>query len=177
MSRPTSAGYYGARKKRVTARFVRSQTMAKHTPVHYPARPPDSPSLGSSPRGAAVYDSHSTATHECTVVSLPPASALGAAEGTPLSAGRSLTGRGSNHRLLRDRPALVCLAAERDLTHLLCPVRTLACYVKSTEALRKFQQLFVHYRKHSQGLPLTKQRLSHWLCDAITQAYGSKWRL
>ena len=61
-----------------------------------------------------MYDSHSTATHECTVVSLPPASALGAAEGTPLAAGRSLTGRGSNHRLPRDRPALVGLAAERE---------------------------------------------------------------
>ena len=48
----------------------------------------------------------------CTVVSLPPASALGAAEGTPLAAGRSPTGRGSNHRLPRDRPALVGLAAE-----------------------------------------------------------------
>ena len=83
---------------------VRSQTLAEHTPVRFPARPPDSPSLGLSPRGAAVYDSH-----ECTVVSLLPASALGAAEGTPLAAGR-----GSNHRLPRDRPALVGLAAERE---------------------------------------------------------------
>ena len=39
--------------------------------------------------------------------------------------------------------------------------------------MRKSQQLFVHYREHSQGLPMTKQRLSHWLCDAITQAYVS----
>ena len=62
---------------------------------------------------------------------------------------------------------------EEATAHLLCPVRALACYVKRTEALRKSQQLFVHYREHSQGLPLTKQRLSHWLCDAITQAYVS----
>ena len=62
---------------------------------------------------------------------------------------------------------------EEATAHLLCPVRALACYVKRTEALRKSQQLFVHYREHSQGLPLTIQRLSHWLCDAITQAYVS----
>ena len=99
---------------------VRSQTVAEHT-VRFPTRPSDSPSLGPSPRGAAVYDSRSTTTHECTVVPLPPASALGAAERTPLAARRSLTGRGSNQRLLRDRPALVGLAAERQRLEQGCP--------------------------------------------------------
>ena len=49
---------------------------------------------------------------------------------------------------------------EEATAHLLCPVRALACSVKRTEALRKSQRLFAHYGEHSQGLPLTKQRLS-----------------
>ncbi|KAK2828053.1 hypothetical protein Q5P01_019087 [Channa striata] len=57
--------------------------------------------------------------------------------------------------------------------HRLCPVRALSHYVARTAGVRRTQQLFVHYREHSQGKPLTKQRLSHWLCDAITQAYVS----
>ena len=47
---------------------------------------------------------------------------------------------------------------EEATAHLLCPVRALAVYVKRTEALRKSQQLFVHYREHSQGLRLMCQR-------------------
>lgn len=56
-------------------------------------------------------------------------------------------------------------------SHRLCPVRALSLYVERTAPLRKTQQLFVHYREHSQGKPLSKQRLAHWLCEAITQAY------
>lgn len=35
------------------------------------------------------------------------------------------------------------------------------------------QSLFGHHRERSQGLPLLVQRLSHWLCEAISQAYLS----
>lgn len=62
---------------------------------------------------------------------------------------------------------------EEATSHLLCPVRALSCYVARTAALRRSQRLFVHYREHSQGHPLSKQRLSHWLCEAVSQAYLS----
>ena len=56
-------------------------------------------------------------------------------------------------------------------SHLLCPVRALACYVTRTASQRKTEQLFVHFRERSLGQPLSVQRLSQWLCDAIAQAY------
>ncbi|KAK2812528.1 hypothetical protein Q5P01_000001 [Channa striata] len=65
--------------------------------------------------------------------------------------------------------------------HRLCPVRatsqfnSIQLYLYSAnlqQGVRRTQQLFVHYREHSQGKPLTKQRLSH----AITQAYVSAGR-
>lgn len=31
----------------------------------------------------------------------------------------------------------------------------------------------MHYREQSKGLPLSAQRLSHWLCEVISQAYMS----
>ncbi|KAK5883801.1 hypothetical protein CesoFtcFv8_020091 [Champsocephalus esox] len=62
---------------------------------------------------------------------------------------------------------------EETTSHLLCPVRALACYVARTAALRKSQRLFVHYRERSLGQPLSAQRLSHWLCEAVSQAFVS----
>ena len=61
-----------------------------------------------------------------------------------------------------------------EASHRLCPVRALSQYVLRTAAIRRTQQLFVHYREHSQGAALSKQRLSHWLCEAITQAYNTE---
>ena len=60
---------------------------------------------------------------------------------------------------------------EEATSHLLCPVRVLSCYVARTAASRRTQHLFVHYREQSLGLPLSAQRLSHWLCEAVAQAY------
>nr|XP_033946513.1 uncharacterized protein LOC117452146 [Pseudochaenichthys georgianus] len=60
---------------------------------------------------------------------------------------------------------------EEATSHLLCPVRALSCYIARTATLRKSQRLFVHYREHSLGQPLSAQRLSHWLCEAVSQAY------
>ncbi|KAK2915176.1 hypothetical protein Q8A73_005770 [Channa argus] len=58
-------------------------------------------------------------------------------------------------------------------SHLLCPVRALSHYVERTSTIRRSERLFVHYREGSAGLPLSAQRLSHWLCEAIFQAYES----
>ena len=54
----------------------------------------------------------------------------------------------------------------------LCPVRALRSYVDRTRALRGTgMQLFVCYGGKRLGLPLSKQRLSHWLVDTISAAY------
>ncbi|KAK2921855.1 hypothetical protein Q8A73_001340 [Channa argus] len=58
-------------------------------------------------------------------------------------------------------------------SHLLCPVRALSYYVERTSTIRRSERLFVHYREGSAGLPLSAQRLSNWLCEAIFQAYES----
>ena len=56
----------------------------------------------------------------------------------------------------------------------LCPVRALRAYVDRTQALRGTgTQLFVCYGGKNFGLPLSKQRLSHWLVDTISAAYAS----
>ena len=58
--------------------------------------------------------------------------------------------------------------------HLLCPVRALRVYSDRTEGLRKGNQLFVSWAKPHVGKPVSKQRLSHWIVEAITLAYTSK---
>ncbi|KAK7878584.1 hypothetical protein WMY93_030420 [Mugilogobius chulae] len=57
---------------------------------------------------------------------------------------------------------------------LLCPVRMLRKYIDITAGLRKIDALFVCYGGHRKGCAVSKQRLSHWVVDAIVQAYGSK---
>ena len=55
---------------------------------------------------------------------------------------------------------------------LLCPVRALRAYIDRTQALRgEGTQLFVCYGGARLGFPLSKQRLSHWIVDAISAAY------
>jgi len=60
---------------------------------------------------------------------------------------------------------------EEATSHLLRPVRALSCYTACAAALRSSQRLFVHYRERSIGQPLSAQRLSHGLCEAVSQAY------
>ncbi|KAK2902582.1 hypothetical protein Q8A73_012328 [Channa argus] len=62
---------------------------------------------------------------------------------------------------------------EHASSHLLCPVRALSYYVERTSTIRRSERLFVHYREGFAGLPLSAQRLCHWLCEAIFQAYES----
>lgn len=57
--------------------------------------------------------------------------------------------------------------------HALCPVRALRTYVDRTAAFRKSEQLFVSWAQPHRGKPLSKQRLSHWLVEAIEAAYNS----
>ena len=54
---------------------------------------------------------------------------------------------------------------------LLCPVRALRAYITSTTSIRRSEQLFVCYGGPKKGCALSKQRLSHWIVDVITQAY------
>ncbi|XP_019905069.2 uncharacterized protein LOC105026845 [Esox lucius] len=66
-------------------------------------------------------------------------------------------------------------ASEREeRLHRLCPVRALAQYVLRTAAVRAAPQLCVCHGGPKVGQPLSKQRLSHWLCEAIDLAYSSR---
>ncbi|KAK7905173.1 hypothetical protein WMY93_017780 [Mugilogobius chulae] len=57
--------------------------------------------------------------------------------------------------------------------HALCPVRALRVYVDKTASFRGTEQLFVSWAPPHRGKPLTKQRLSHWIVEAISVAYES----
>lgn len=55
----------------------------------------------------------------------------------------------------------------------LCPVRALRIYTERTLSLRKTEQLFVCFGAQALGRALTKQRLAHWLVEALSLAYES----
>lgn len=57
--------------------------------------------------------------------------------------------------------------------NLLCPVRTLACYVQNTSLLSKSDQLFIFYGAAASGLPVLTQQLAYRLCDAISEAHAA----
>ncbi len=57
--------------------------------------------------------------------------------------------------------------------NLLYPVRALRVYIEHSESFRQMEQLFVCFGGCSKELPVTKQRLSHWIVDAIALAYAS----
>jgi hypothetical protein len=56
----------------------------------------------------------------------------------------------------------------------LCPVRSLRSYVDRTQSLRTSDQLFVCYGGQQKGKAVSKQRLAHWIVDAIILAYDSQ---
>lgn len=58
--------------------------------------------------------------------------------------------------------------------HNLCPVRALRIYIDRTQSFRQGSQLFVSWAKPHVGMPVSKQRLSHWIVGAIALAYSSK---
>ncbi len=57
---------------------------------------------------------------------------------------------------------------------LLCPVRALRIYVDRTRSFRRSEQLFVCYGGQQKGKAVSKQRLAHWIVDAIALAYQSQ---
>ena len=63
---------------------------------------------------------------------------------------------------------------EQRRLHTLCPVRALRAYVSRTLSFRKADQLFVSWSGPHKGKPITKQRLSRWVVEAIALAYSAK---
>ncbi len=55
----------------------------------------------------------------------------------------------------------------------LCPARALRTYIERSASYRKSEQLFVVFGDRAKGDPVTKQRISRWLVDAVTLAYAS----
>lgn len=64
--------------------------------------------------------------------------------------------------------------AEVSTSNFLCPVRMLKHYITLTAGIRKTDALFICYGAYKKGCAVSKQRLSHWVVDAILKAYGSK---
>ncbi|CAM4610191.1 unnamed protein product [Leuciscus chuanchicus] len=64
-------------------------------------------------------------------------------------------------------------SAEDGEANLLCPVRALRIYLERSASFRQSEQLFVCFGGRSKGSPVTKQRLSRWIVDAISLAYTS----
>ncbi len=61
---------------------------------------------------------------------------------------------------------------DRELS-LLCPVRALRIYFERSAPFRRTEQLFVGFGNRAKGHPVTKQRLSKWIVDAVMLAYSS----
>ncbi len=98
-------------------------------------------------------------------------------------------GPGNSHVVLRPRPGyvpkvptmpfrdqVVNLQAlpweERDPANaLLWPVHALRIYVDRTQSFRTSDQLFVCFGGQQNGKALSKQRLAHWIVEAIVLAY------
>ncbi len=60
---------------------------------------------------------------------------------------------------------------DRELS-LLCPVRALRIYFERSAPFRHTEQLFVSFGNRTKGHPVTKQRLSKWIVDAVMLAYS-----
>ncbi len=57
---------------------------------------------------------------------------------------------------------------------LLCPVRALGIYVDRTRNFRSSEQLFVCHGGQQKGKAVSKQKLAHWIVDAVALAYQSQ---
>ncbi len=65
-------------------------------------------------------------------------------------------------------------SSEDERLHMLCPVRALKLYVDRSKVWRKSSQLFVCFGAGRRGLATSKQRISHWVRDAISLAYEAR---
>ncbi|KAI2647369.1 Tyrosine recombinase slr0733 [Labeo rohita] len=88
-----------------------------------------------------------------------------------------------SHVVLRPRPGYVpkvvnlqALPPEEadPALALLCPVCALRVYVDRTRSFRRSEQLFVCFGGQQKGNAVSKQRLAHWVVDAISLAYESQ---
>ncbi len=68
----------------------------------------------------------------------------------------------------------VSLSALSSAQTSVCPVRALRIYIDCSASFRLSDQLFVCYGGCARGRAVSKQRLSHWIVDAITAAYTSQ---
>ncbi len=57
---------------------------------------------------------------------------------------------------------------------LLCPVRALCVYMDRTQSFRTSDQLFVCFGGQQKGKAVSKQRLAHWIVEAIVLAYQAR---
>ncbi len=57
---------------------------------------------------------------------------------------------------------------------LLCHVRALRIYVDCTRSIRSSEQLFVCHGWQQKGKAVSKQRLAHWIVEAVALAYQSQ---
>ncbi len=57
---------------------------------------------------------------------------------------------------------------------LLCPVRALRIYVTRTRSVRSSEQLFVCHGGQQKRKAVSKQRLAHWILEAVALAYQSQ---
>ncbi len=65
-------------------------------------------------------------------------------------------------------------SSEDERLHMLCPVRALKLYVEHSKVWRKSSQLLVCFGAGRRGLATSKQRISHWVRDAISLAYEAR---
>ncbi len=57
---------------------------------------------------------------------------------------------------------------------LLCPIRALRIYVDHTRSVRSYEQLFVCHGGQQKGKAVSKQRLAHWIVEAVALEYQSQ---
>ncbi len=65
-------------------------------------------------------------------------------------------------------------SSEDERLHMLCPVRALKLYVDRSKVWRKSPQLLICFCAGRRGLAMSKQRISHWVRDAISLAYEAR---
>ncbi len=65
-------------------------------------------------------------------------------------------------------------SSEDEKLHMLCPVRALKLYVDRSKVWRKSSQLLVCFGAGRRGLATSKQRISHWVRDAISLTYEAR---
>ncbi len=65
-------------------------------------------------------------------------------------------------------------SSEDERLHLLCPVRALKLYVDRSKVWRKSPQLLICFGAGRRGLATSKQRISHWVRNAISLAYEAQ---